>query len=195
MWGYDPNRPAGETLYFGGSLAVQDLLDFDLWRHEADKLGIKLTQEDIRSEINREAFDFQPLEADAGAALTRIYNLLRSPRQANMTIEDVYTALGDELRVSLAQSAILGYPPGVRYYRYAGTDYNHVPATPTAEQFWEYYQDHRTTLRVEMLPIKVEDFLAKVGKPPADAEPLTPKPSLPLAGPDSAVSGDREGAA
>src|SRR5262249_9072833 len=81
----------------------------------------------------------------------------------------VRPGLGVELRVYLAQSAVLGSSPGVRRYRYTGTDFNHVPSTATPEEFWKYYQDHRTTLRVEMLPIKVADFLDKVGPTPTDA--------------------------
>ena len=87
-----------------------------------------------------------------------------------LTTNDIYTALGDELRVYLAQCAVLGYPAGVRYYRYVGADVNHVPATATPDEFWAFYQDNRTTLRVEMLPIKVSDFLSKVNQPPASAE-------------------------
>jgi hypothetical protein len=167
MWLRD--RPQTERLYFGGSLKVNDLLDFVMWRDQADKLGITLTQADIRTDINREALNFQPLEEDSTAALAHVQRMFRTP-PPNLTIEDVYTALGDELRVYLAQSAVLGYPPGARYYRYASVDVNHVPATATPDEFWRFYQDNRTTLRVEMLPIKVEDFLSKVGQPPPEAK-------------------------
>src|SRR5262249_28197724 len=81
----------------------------------------------------------------------------------------VRPGLGVELRVYLAQSAVLGFSPGVRRYRYIGTDFNHVPSTATPDEFWKYYQDNRTTLRVEMLPIKVADFIDKVGPTPTDA--------------------------
>lgn len=162
-------RPLTERLYFGGSLRVPDLLDFVMWRNIADKLGITLTQADIRADVNREAFNYQPLAEDATAALLHVQRMFRNP-PPNLTIDDVYTALGDELRVYLAQSAVLGQPPGARYHRYPGTDVNDVPATATPNEFWTYYQDNRTTLRVEMMPIKVADFLAKVGAPPSDAD-------------------------
>src|SRR5262249_46942804 len=122
MWAR--TRPQSETLYFGGSPKTDDLLDFIMWRHEADKLGIFLTQADIRADINREAFNVQPLEESASAALTHVQRLVRLPGQQELTIDDVYTALGDELRVYLAKSAVLGYPSGVRFYRYMGLSVN-----------------------------------------------------------------------
>ncbi|HMF14386.1 MAG TPA: hypothetical protein VKE94_18845, partial [Gemmataceae bacterium] len=165
MWLRD--KSPSERLYFGGSLRVADLLDFVTWRKIADKLGITLTQADIRADINAEAFNHFPLEEDGSATLARIARMVRNPRP-DLTIDEVYTALGDELRVYLAQSAVLGYPPGVRYYRYVGVDFNHVPSIATPDEFWKFYQDNRTVMRVEMLPIKVSDFLDKVGTPPND---------------------------
>src|SRR5262249_52143188 len=162
------NKPASEVLYFGGSLKVNDLLDFDMWRHQADKLGITLTHADIRADINREAFNYQPLEENDSALVSRVQRMLPNP-YPNLTAQMIYDALGDELRVYLAQCAVLGYPPGLRYYRYVGTDLNNVPSTATPNDFWKFYQENRTTLRVEMLPIKVSDFLSKVGQPPQDA--------------------------
>ncbi|HMF14554.1 MAG TPA: hypothetical protein VKE94_19700, partial [Gemmataceae bacterium] len=150
-----------------GSARAADLLDFVMWRKIADKLGITLTEADIRADINAEALGLVTLDESHSAALAQVLRMFPNP-PTDLTIDDVYTALGDELRVYLAQSAVLGYPPGVRYFRYVGTDFNHVPATATPDEFWKYYKDHRTTLRVEMLPIKVSEFLDKVGQPPSD---------------------------
>src|SRR5207248_2445571 len=47
------NRRANES-YFGGRIRERDnesLAEFLLWLHEADQLGIKFTQNDIRQEI------------------------------------------------------------------------------------------------------------------------------------------------
>src|SRR5262249_14985757 len=38
------------------------------------------------------------------------------------------------------------------------------------DEFWKFYQENRTTLRVEMMPIKVDAFLKDVPTPPADAD-------------------------
>jgi hypothetical protein len=171
MWSRD--RPASERLLFGGSLRVDDLLDFAMWKQQADKLGITLTQDDIRNEINREAFGHDPLDANAAQMVAQVQRMQQDYRQVPnpaLTADDIYTALGDELRVYLAQCAVLGYPAGVRYYRYVGSDVNHVPATATPDEFWNFYQENRTTLRVEMMPIKVDAFLKDVPNPPATAE-------------------------
>ena len=166
-WMWLSDRPPGDRFYFGGSARAADLLDFVMWRKIADKLGITLTQADIRAAINSEALGLMPLDDNASAALAQVLRMFPNP-PTDLTIDDVYTALGDELRVYMAQSAVLGYPPGVRFYRYVGTDFNHVPATATPDEFWKYYRDNRTTVRVEMLPIKVSDFLDQVGQPPND---------------------------
>jgi hypothetical protein len=165
MWARDEGRT--ETFYFGGSPKVNDLLDFVLWRHQAEKLGITLTPADIRADISREAFNYQPLEDSDAALVAHVQRMQRRP-DPSLTAKMIYDALGDELRVYIAKCAVLGYPPGVRYFRHLGTDVHYVPATATPEEFWKFYQDNRTTLRVEMLPIKVSDFLSKVGQPPQD---------------------------
>ncbi len=171
MWYRDLFRrqPKEERLIFGGSLTTDSLLDFLMWKKQADKLGISLTQADIRAEINREFANPDAFPEDANQALPRLAQMASGSRQT-LTLDDIYKALGDELRVSLAQSALLGYPPGVRSYHYAGLDVNHVPATATPEEFWKYFLDNRTTLRTELLPIKVDTFLAQVGQPPADSD-------------------------
>jgi hypothetical protein len=161
--------PTGERLYFGGSLRTEDLLDFMLWKQQADNLGISFTQEDIRAEVNRESFDHEPLEADATQALTHVQRMFNNPNPS-LTIDDVYTALGDELRVCMAHVSILGYPPGVRYYRNVSLDMNHVPSVATPDEFWDYFRDNRTTMRVEMMPIKVESFLKDAAKLPQPSE-------------------------
>src|SRR5262249_41858663 len=51
--GWEQAHPS--ELYFGGTLATDDLLDFKLWQRQADKLGITLTDEDVRKLVNREA--------------------------------------------------------------------------------------------------------------------------------------------
>jgi hypothetical protein len=160
-------KPAGETLYFGGSLGVQDLLDFMMWRHQADKLGITLTPADIRAEINRETFNNQPLEEAEGPLIDHVRRIT-SIQDPTLTAQDIYNALGDELRVSMAQSAMLGVAPGVRGYRNMGKDLYQVPSAATPDEFYKFYRDNRTTLRAELLPIKVSAFLDKVGMPPQD---------------------------
>src|SRR5262249_45347880 len=53
-WKYDPKLPK-DDLYFGGTTKTEDLLDFLVWQHQADKLGIALDEEAVIREANREA--------------------------------------------------------------------------------------------------------------------------------------------
>jgi hypothetical protein len=167
MWFRD--KPREETLYFGGSLRLDDMLDFVMWRQHADKLGIELAEADIRAEINREVMGRGILDEDRAKADEHVRKLMTG-WPLPVTAADIYKAVGDELRVYLAQTALCGYVPGARHYRYLGKDINHVPALATPAEFWKYYQDNRTTLRVALLPIKVDSFLKKVDEPTKDDE-------------------------
>jgi hypothetical protein len=167
LWVVEKGRT---ELYFGGSTRVDGLLDFVMWKQHADKLNIALTHDDIRAEINQEALGQLSIDEDRSKAEAEVARYLPPDLATNLTLDDLFAALGDELKVYLAQKAILGYPAGARYYQYLGLNINQVPATATPAEFWKFYRDNRTTLRVDMLPIKVEDFLSKVGQPPPDAE-------------------------
>src|SRR5205807_2516235 len=49
----DPLYPAA-NLYFGGATTVDGLLDFMIWRRQADQLGIQLTDQDIAAAVRYE---------------------------------------------------------------------------------------------------------------------------------------------
>src|SRR6185437_15263638 len=51
-WYSSPQRQPQEY-YFGGTPRIQDVLDFEIWKHQADKLGIVLTTADVCREVNR----------------------------------------------------------------------------------------------------------------------------------------------
>ena len=71
-------------------------------------------------------------------------------------------ALTDEFRVRMAQNALLGYEP------FGGIDRVAAPVTPA--EFWNFYKDNRTTVKVGLLPIRVEDFLPQVKQKPTEQE-------------------------
>src|SRR5205823_5403658 len=50
LFSRDPRR---RVTYFDKSTHTQDLLDSLVWLHQADSLGIRLTEEGIRAEVNR----------------------------------------------------------------------------------------------------------------------------------------------
>ncbi len=158
--------------YFGGPLTTEGLLDFLLWKRQADKLGIVLTPADVRKQVNEEAmtevFDGEPSK-DAAKALA-----LSGQRDAMTTTADsIYQALADEFRVRLAHEALTGVQPGARAYAGMGSASNDSPSHQTPEQFYEAYKDNRTELNVVMMALPVEKFVGKVTAAPSDEEART----------------------
>lgn len=145
-------------LYFGGSTAdPKDLVDFLIWEHQAERLGIRLADSDLDALAHRETRG-----ALRGRDWTAIFELLRQ-RYQGLDRETVRGALLDEFRVRLAQEAVLGIEPREQS---AGLL---APATPY--EFWKFYRDNRTESDLVLLEMPVDnaEYLAKAGTP-TDAE-------------------------
>jgi hypothetical protein len=148
------DRPAG-PFYFGGSNTEESTLDFLIWRHQADQLGIRLTETDVKRLAQREAMD--QLDADQTSSLVKA--LLRN--HANTRFEDLLSALNDEFRVRMAQSALTGYDPGSAAQ---------VPTPITPDEFWDYFREYRTEVSTALVPISVEEFKGLVTEKPKDQQ-------------------------
>jgi hypothetical protein len=144
-----------ENLYFGGSTSEQGLLDFLIWRQQADRLGIHLTAEDIGKLYGHETLHSSPEVAQILRAL--------GFQPDNATQQGLVAALGDEFRVRLAQAALVGYDPGGHI--------DQVPTSITPYEFWDYYQKNRTELSLKLLPIPVQKFIAEIKDRPSEADP------------------------
>ncbi len=133
------NRQRGE-LYFGGTTKQPDLLDFLIWKHQADRLGIQYSKDDfvrfVQREVERETFKrFTDTDSRKVSAMLR-------QRYSSIPPDLLIQAVGDEFRVRLAKLA-LGYDP----------EYRTGPATPY--QYWNYFKEQRTENQVDVLPIPV----------------------------------------
>jgi len=137
------------------------LINFMIWRHVADTLGITLTEDDVNKLITR-VTKGKLSRTDSGRVETFVRGQFK-----NSTPDQLAKALTEEFRVQIAQDAILG-KEGSPFAQ--TTIINNVPAFPTPFEFWNFYKDQRTTVEVKLLPIKVEDFLAKVTEKPTDEE-------------------------
>jgi hypothetical protein len=144
----------GQSLYFGGGLNVDGLLDFMIWKHEADRLGIHLTQDDIRREISRETWF-----SLSGEQASAIFQYLSG--QSRASSDDLLSALGDEFRVRLARAALTGYDP---------QGFIEPPGFVSPEELWDFYRKNRTSVDVTMLPLRVEQFLSQVKDQPSKEE-------------------------
>ena len=141
--------------YFNGSIQnVEDVLDFMIWKQIAEKRDIKLNQETVMDLIKSEALgeDVKDLMAEVDKYMQSQYKDVRIP-----TILD---ALSDEFSVRIAQEALLG----------EGPRRDNVPAYVTPYEFRKFYDDQRRTVKVDLLPIKTDDYLAQVTQTPTDAE-------------------------
>ncbi len=154
------------ALYFGGGVKDEDILDFEVWKHQAEKLGVVLTKADARRLIAHEAGD-RGLPADPGGSWASdplIKTFLDDPH-TQMTEDQLVTAVVDEFRVEIAQNLLAGRASGVPALGIP--DLTTDPYTPY--DFWTYFRDNRTTLKVAFLPIPVPSFTDRVpGAPDSD---------------------------
>lgn len=171
-WESDPQRQAGDS-YFGGSLRPDDLLDFLIWKHQADRLGIVLTQADVCREVNRAWGNGDYLQPDAKFGTNQWVALFFQGNRKihkRLTPRDLLDALTDEFRVALAKEALLGSASGVRFYRQEADAIHYSPSVATPDEFYRYFQKQRTMLSVSLLPIAVGNFVDKVEAKPTETD-------------------------
>src|SRR5579885_1821142 len=155
--------------YFGGKQDVESILDFLIWRQKADKLGVVLTDDDVRTEVNHEAGG-EVLTGSPAKDADKMRLFLQGVPTRDLSTKDLYAALRDEFRVRLAQEALLGDAAGARTALGTGLAGDQVPAGSTPEQFWEFYKDKRTTLKVDFLRVPVSQFIGEVKEAPTEQE-------------------------
>ena len=159
-----------KDFYFGGSIRIDDLLDFLVWQHQADRLGVTLTDVDLVKELNSEAAGQEVFDEKVKLANEKLVaDFLKHPQYTGMTPRDLVEGLRAEFRVVMAHGLLVGFEPGVRRFR-SLLGATESPAVGTPDQFFRYYREMRTTLRVQMLPISVTAFLDKVTQQPTEQE-------------------------
>jgi hypothetical protein len=137
-----------------------------IWKKQADRLNITLTDDDVRKAFNHEAGgDVLPGGAKDAEKLR---NLLPGARE--MDPKTLFAALRDEFRVRLAQETLLGTSSGARAALGTGLASDEVPAGTTPDQFWDYFKDKRTELKVDFLRIPVSQFTDQVKEVPSEEE-------------------------
>jgi hypothetical protein len=136
---------------------LDNLLDFMVWRHQADKLGIDLTPESINRALKDLTFDY--------ADLSKVFQSLHdSQTYGKLKVEDVQRALGDEFRVRIAQAAVLGYEPIQPDNPFASQlgqrpqpkPLVQVPGPVTPYEFRNRYIHLRTGIDVALVPVPVK---------------------------------------
>jgi hypothetical protein len=158
---------AQDESYFGGSFQTDNLLDFLVWKHQADQLGVVLTPDDVAKEINREAFA-DVFEGDKAKDEAKLREIFGQQRYRTVTLDDLLRILGDEFRVRLAHEALTGTQPGVRAFQATGLAGGDTASSLTPDQFWEAYKENRTEVRAALLAVPVKDFVGKVTGTPKE---------------------------
>ena len=168
-------RAAGDTLYFGGNTRPEDLLDFRLWQGQADKLGVKLTDEDVLKEIEAEAAGGEVFTEKVPFAeqprVRAFFDRVSGRQRGALTADDLLHALRQELRVVLTQGVLLGTEPGMRAYR-SSLGAGGTPAAATPDQFLNFVRDRRASLRIKLFPVPASAYLDQVKGEPSEAELL-----------------------
>jgi hypothetical protein len=142
---------SGGVRFFAGGDDEDDLLEFLLWRDEAERQGVRLVDDGVRELVEKETGGF--LEDGDWQAIED--NLAREVKDVSPKF--LLGALADEFRVRLVQTGYLGYRPGLG----SRPEY---PVTP--DQFWLYFKEKCAQIDVEALPIPVEAFVDRVkGQP------------------------------
>ncbi len=163
--------------YFSSKEPGENKLDYLVWQHQADLLGITLTNAAIDAEVRRYTAD----TADMRKVLSQLTHSYR--------VQDVYAALRDEFRLRIAQETLLGFEMAIDEEKLSDfrtispferekfmkarqspglTIPEKVPEPFAPFDFWTYYRHNLTSYHVAFLPVAVEDFVPKVAGSPAE---------------------------
>jgi hypothetical protein len=169
--------------YFETGVKVDDLLDFLIWRKEAERLGIQLTKAATREEINRgvhyvlqqgdpENWVYLFSSDDSRDVEWKVRN-----DHFRASSDLVMRALREEFEVRIAKLALAAVRPTTLYYGsikappfYSPASLGGLPQTspydwrqaPTPEEFWSYFKKNRAETDYALLPLPVEAFVEKV---------------------------------
>jgi hypothetical protein len=143
--------------FFGGTDKTSEMLDFLIWQHEADRLGIQLTSAGVVAEIDRVTYGH--FTAEDSAFVEQM--LRRDKRFEAATTDDIHSALAAEFRARLAQIALVGAGP---------LDEARAVAMLTPAEYMDYFRKNRTEVTVAVTPVPAERFLAEVKEQPSQGE-------------------------
>lgn len=131
----------------------RDLLEFDLWLHKADKLGIKFTPEDVNTLANEEF-----LRRVTNEDWKDVENAMRNKR--GFAPDTLREALADEFRARAAQEAVLG----AAYVRPTGQYYDDPYDSFT------FYREQTSPGRFGFVSVPAENFIPEVKGEPSETE-------------------------
>src|SRR5262249_6159469 len=136
---------AGKLLFAQGSTKTNDLLDFMLWLRQADKLRINLTPAEVEKYLQA---------VTSAPDLDRIRSMVLG-QASRIDPELLKASVADEVRVILAQTAMMGQQP-VSFLPSPREALTQTPTLLAPYDYWKNYQDQRSAVEVTLLPVHVE---------------------------------------
>jgi hypothetical protein len=153
--------------YFDGGTKLDDLVEFKLWQAQADRLGIRLSEEDIDGETGLLRLEFfRYILPDQLAQARRA-----AFSGKDFTDAGARRAILEEFRVRLARLALYTMRPG--YF----VAHPQPPVIPdavlpnedrvpiTLAELWDVYKKERSEYDVTLIPIQVGDLTKDVKEP------------------------------
>lgn len=162
----DMEKRALRSRYFDTGVKLDDLVDFMVWRTQADRLNIKLLPEHVLNLLGAEM-----LGELGGFSREMMFEVMRQLRpQSQRIVNDatIIKALGEEYRVRIAKLA-LEYSDPASMQRRLSQKFQlsepevRIPLSPA--MLWDRFKADRSEFNVAIVPVAVEDFLGKVPEP------------------------------
>lgn len=164
--------------FFDTGVKGDELIDFQVWLAEADRLRINFTGEQLLRMVNEELYKQALTDINIPQLETKVMQELRNSHGYEVvTSEFVMKALENEFRVRLAKLADAEYQmrtlgqQQLNPFKRIASD-RMLPAvtkrTPLSPgQVWDYYQENRKEFDVALLPITVEGLIDTIAEPDA----------------------------
>lgn len=170
-------RTRSNKYFFETGTKADDIIDFQVWLAEADRLKINFSKDLLFAMIDTELYkrsltDPQLLQQLEAAAMREV----RQIHGYDMVSPDfVLRALENEYRVRIAQLTDAEYQlhsyrelqiPSYMKRIKLGVMPSVVKRTPLSPgQLWDFYQENRKEFDVALLPLPVAEFIESIGEP------------------------------
>ncbi len=167
--------------YFRGGTKLEDLLDFLIWRNQADRLNIRLNDATVAELIASDLHAGLPQLLQAmtrwGSQASAIVQRQVRGNFPGATYRVIVEALTDEFRVHTAQ---LMLEDSIRTHEVVRTSRSPGSPTfeeglqtrmaPTPEEIYNFYVKHRNEAEIALIPLRVEKHLkdSAIPKPTED---------------------------
>ncbi|MBY0227964.1 MAG: hypothetical protein K2W96_01655 [Gemmataceae bacterium] len=156
--------------FLRGNPQADSLLDFLVWKGQADKMGIVLSDNDVMREINAQAaghavFDTKVKSFDREKTVDEY---VKAQNDRRLSAAGLMDALRDEFRVAFARELATGIPSGTRMWRML--DGGSTPAVGSPDEYLSFYREATTLLKVRLLRLPAEAFVKDVAESPSEEE-------------------------